>query len=325
MDFRTAILPKDARSILSHSDAVMLVGSCFSDHIGSRMGDALMRVLVNPLGTVYNPLSVCGTLKHLVSGAPVAGSELFLANGVWNSFEFHSRYSLPDKAAALEKMNRSIARGHDFLEMAQCLIVTLGTSVVYRRRDTGVVVSNCHKVPQHEFARSMASIDEMTGALREMLEMLHEFNPALRVIFTISPIRHIADGLETNSLSKAMLRVAVEQAQHSHPGFTGYFPSYEIMLDDLRDYRFYAADMVHPSEVAIEYIWQLFQASYFDDQSAQAIARCERASKRLKHRPMSSNHDVVKRFNADTKAVLRNLVKVYPYLSDNERITQALD
>ena len=160
----------------------------------------------------------------------------------------------------------------------------------------------------------MAAVDEMAQVLEQMVQEFHHFNPSAQVIFTVSPIRHIADGLDVNSLSKASLRVAVNEVVTAHPDFVAYFPSYEIMMDDLRDYRFYATDMVHPSEVAIEYIWQMFQATYFDDRSAQAIARCERVSKRLAHRPMSSNREVVERFNADTRTVVRNLVKEYPYL-----------
>lgn len=310
---------------MSHSDLVVLLGSCFSDNIGSRMRDAMMRVEVNPFGTLYNPMSIASGLMRLVRCAPVAGQDLFLSNGVWSSFDFHSRYSMASKEAALQRMNGSIERAHSALEQCQWLIITLGTSVVYRRRDNGMVAANCHKVPQHEFTRRMASVDEMAEALGKALDTLHEFNPAVNVVFTISPIRHIADGLETNSLSKAALRLAVENVRKERKAYTHYFPAYEIMLDDLRDYRFYAADMVHPTDVAVEYIWQTFQATFLDDQSGQAIARCERVSKRLKHRPMSNNPDIVQRFNADTKAVVNNLIKAYPYLQDNEQIAELLN
>ncbi|MBR5029814.1 MAG: GSCFA domain-containing protein, partial [Muribaculaceae bacterium] len=239
----------------------------------------------------------------------------FLSSGVWNSYDFHSRFSMANKDAALQRMNDSISEAHKHLKECNVLILTLGTAVVYRRRDTGEVVTNCHKVPQQEFTRRLASVDEITQALTSTLSRIHDFNPELRVIFTVSPIRHIADGLEMNSLSKAVLRVAVNNVTRTFKDFAGYFPAYEIVMDDLRDYRFYAADMVHPSEVAIEYIWQTFQATYFDDRSTQAIARCERVSKRLKHRPMSNNPDVVARFNADTQAVIANLKKEYPYIN----------
>lgn len=315
MDFRTTIKTRDEEPFMRHSDSMLLMGSCFSDNIGAKLKDAMVNVLVNPFGTIFNPLSIAGAIDKIIDNTTIAGSELFLAGGVWNCYHFHSRFSMANKDVALQRMNSSIAEAHEHLKRCNTLILTLGTAVVYRRRDTGEVVTNCHKVPQQEFTRRLAGVDEISEALTKVVKRLHEFNPSLRIIFTVSPIRHIADGLEMNSLSKAVLRVAVNNVTREFREFTGYFPAFEIMIDDLRDYRFYSADMVHPSEVAIEYIWQTFQATYFDDRSTQAIARCERVSKRLKHRPMSNNPDVVARFNADTKAVIANLKKEYPYIN----------
>ena len=314
MDFRTTIHPREGDHYMRHSDKMMLIGSCFSDNIGAKLRDAMVDVLVNPFGTIFNPLSIASSLFKIIDGEVIAGSDLFLANGVWSCYDFHSRFSMSNKDAALERMNRSIAEAREHLLRCKTLIVTLGTAVVYRRRDTGEVVSNCHKVPQHEFTRRLATVAEIADALAAVIERVHKFNPELRVLFTVSPIRHIADGLEMNSLSKAILRVAINDVVRQFNDFVGYFPAYEIVIDDLRDYRFYAADMVHPSEVAIGYVWQMFQATYFDDRSTQAIARCERVSKRLKHRPMSNNPDVVARFNADTQTVIANLKKEYPYI-----------
>lgn len=315
MEFRTTIRIGDNQGWLHHSDSLMMMGSCFSDNIGAKLRAAMMLVDINPFGTIYNPLSIASSLNRLIDNKPIAGMDLFQQNGVWNSYAFHSRYSMPDKEAALLRMNQRIAKAHEHLRTSQVLVVTLGTALVYRLRATGQVVNNCHKVPQHQFERKLLNVSETVKALSDVCCRLREFNPELRIIFTVSPIRHVADGLETNSLSKATLRVAINEVLTilEDPLLT-YFPAYEIVNDDLRDYRFYATDMVHPSEVAIEYIWQMFQASYFDDRSAQAIARCERVSKRLAHRPMSGNREVVERFNADTRTVVRNLVKEYPYL-----------
>ena len=308
------------RSWLHHSDSVVLLGSCFSDNMGGKMHGALINALVNPMGTIYNPMSIASGVQRLIECRPMAGQELFMQSGVWNSYDFHSRYSLPDKQVTLDRMNQRIELGHKTLRQAQLLTITLGTAIVYRLRSTGQVVANCHKVPQHEFERKMASVPEMAQVLDGMLTALHQFNPNLRIIFTVSPIRHIADGLDVNSLSKASLRVAIQNAIVSHQEYCDYFPAYEIMLDDLRDYRFYTSDMVHPSDVAVEYIWQAFQATYLDDRSALAVARCERVHKRLQHRPMSANRETVERFNNDTASVVRNLIKEYPYLSQNPEL-----
>ena len=325
MEFRTTVKTSENRSWLHHSDSVVLLGSCFSDNIGAKMRGALINATINPMGTLYNPMSIARTVNRLIDGEPIAGMDLFMQGGVWNSYDFHSRHSMPDKQATIDHMNRCIEQGHDALKQCHLLTVTLGTALVYRLRATGEVVANCHKVPQHEFERKMASVSEMVRELDSMLTRLHEFNPDLRIILTVSPIRHIADGLDTNSLSKAALRVAIHEVMTRHSGYCDYFPAYEIMLDDLRDYRFYTNDMVHPSDVAIEYIWQAFQATYLDDHSAIAVARCERIHKRLQHRPMSTARETVDRFHADTASVVRNLIKEYPYLSNNPELKQFLE
>lgn len=325
MEFRTTVKTGENRGWLHHSDNVVLLGSCFSDNIGAKMHGALINATINPMGTLYNPMSIARGVQRLINNEPVAGKDLFMQGGVWNSYDFHSRHSMPDKQVTLDRMNSRIEQGHQALQQARLLTITLGTAIVYRLKATGEVVANCHKVPQHEFERKMAPVSEMVRTLDEMLTALHTFNPDLNIILTVSPIRHIADGLDVNSLSKASLRVAIQEVMARHRDYCDYFPSYEIMLDDLRDYRFYSNDMVHPSDVAVEYIWQAFQATYLDDHSALAVARCERIHKRLQHRPMSANRETVDRFNADTASVVRNLIKEYPYLADNPELQKVLD
>ena len=325
MEFRTTVKTSENRNWLHHSAGVVLLGSCFSDNIGSKMHGALINAVVNPMGTLYNPMSIACGVKRLIDNEPVAGKDLFMQGGVWNSYDFHSRHSLPDKQATIDHMNKRIEQGHKALHQAQLLTITLGTAIVYRLKSTGEVVANCHKVPQHEFERKMASVSEMVKVLDDMLSRLHAFNPEMKIILTVSPIRHIADGLDINSLSKASLRVAIQEAVTPHLDYCDYFPAFEIMLDDLRDYRFYSSDMVHPSDVAVEYIWQVFQAMYLDDHSALAVARCERVFKRLQHRPMSANRETIDRFNNDTASVVRNLIKEYPYLAQNPELKKVLD
>ena len=311
--------------MISHSDVVVMMGSCFSDNIGARMRHAMFNVDINPFGTLYNPFSIATSIERIIDCEPVDGSHMFQSGGVWNSFLFHSKFSRVDKMRAMEMMNERITAAHEHLRHARALIITLGTAVVYRLKSTGKVVSNCHKVPQHEFVRKTESIEAMTEVLDHSLTRLREFNPDIKVIITVSPIRHVADGLETNMLSKASLRVVASTLAGRFKDMVSYFPAFEIMLDDLRDYRFYAADMVHPSETAIEYIWQTFQATYFDDRTAQAAARCERVYKRLMHRPMTDNREAIERFNADTRTVVGNLLREYPYIANISEIRNILD
>lgn len=312
MDFRTTIKIDPLSEPIKHSDKLMLIGSCFSDSIGARFTDAMMAALVNPLGTLYNPMSIAAAVERIARCRLVQPEELFEANGVWNCFDFHSSFSATTVEGALQRMNSAIVAAHEHLKGCKYVFLTLGTAITYSHN--GAVVGNCHKLPAVQFERRMCSVGKVTEALEAAVKMLREVNRAVKVIFTVSPIRHIADGLATNSLSKGTLRVAVGEITAQMPD-CHYFPSYEIVIDDLRDYRFYAADMVHPSDVAVEYIWEQLLTAYIAPQSLQAIDRCERMTKRLRHRPMSDNAEVVARFRADTEAALAKLRSDYPYLA----------
>jgi hypothetical protein len=315
MDFRTVIKIAPHRGEIRHSDRLMLIGSCFTDNIGARMRTAMMHADVNPLGTVYNPKSLHRIVDRIIDNRQVADDELFEAGGLWHHFDFHSEFSGTDRDSVKAGMNAAIASANAAIKSAQWVIITLGTAICYELADTGTVVNNCHKLPADRFVRRMASASEIAEILGNVADSIKAVNPQSRVMFTVSPIRHIGDGLDTNSLSKATLRVAIDAAVSLHPDFCSYFPSYEIMLDDLRDYRFYAADMVHPSEVAISYIWQLFAETYFDDKSLTAIDRCQRLSKRLAHRIMTDSPENLK-FREGTRQMWEQLVNDYPYLND---------
>lgn len=204
----------------------------------------------------------------------------------------------------------------------QTVVMTLGTSRVYILNSTGEIVDNCRKRPQRLFTERELSVGECADYLSRAIRLLRERRPDVRVILTVSPIRYAKYGFHGSNLSKAKLLLAADQL--ASEDMCTYFPAYEIVCDELRDYRFYAADMVHPSDVAISYIWQSFQAAYFDDASTQAIARCERVMKRLTHRPMTANREIVERFYADTKAVVTNLVKEYPYIANIKEINDLI-
>ena len=301
MELRTAIKIDERRRTITHSDATVLLGSCFSDNIGARMRTAMMNVDVNAFGPIYNPLSIATNLQRAIDGTPLMGDDVFLAGGMWNSFLFHSKMSRSNKLRALEGMNRRIASCHEHLLNARTLIVTLGTAMVYRHRQSGCVVSNCHKLPGHEFVRSMESIEAMTDALHNAFAELLKLNPNINIIITVSPIRHIADGLSQNSLSKAMLRVVADNIVRLMPDKVTYFPSYEIVMDDLRDYRFYDRDMLHPSAQATAYVFDMLKTwcfsnallSYSQNKAALLAARA--------HRPIVGEGEAYAAFQAKLK------------------------
>lgn len=324
MEFRTVIHQNERRGDIKHHHRIMLIGSCFSDNIGNRLCRAMFNAEVNPFGTVYNPASIRSEIERIINAAPITDEEIFLANGMWNHFSFHSQFSRCDKDEAVRLMNLRLSHAHEHLKRCDEVIITLGTAFVYRNNDSGNIVSNCHKLPAVQFTRSMMSVSEVTECLDGIVQAINSYAPQAKVVFTVSPIRHLADGLEQNQLSKSTLRVAIGETVAKQHECCSYFPAYEIMMDDLRDYRFYAADMTHPSDVAVEYIWNAFKEAYLDERTIQTAARCERIYKRLEHRPMTDNKEAIARFRNETAEILKNLMNEFPYLKEIPKLNEYL-
>lgn len=285
MEFRTEVRPvSGAEGLISHSDPVLLVGSCFTDNIGGCMRDELFDVCVNPFGPIYNPASICLAVNTIVNRRHITEGELFEHEGQWHSFQFHSRYSAPSRGEALLKMNMSIERAYNTLRDAGTLILTLGTTRVFTRYGEHDVVANCHKLPGREFEERTLTLEECIDMLGRTVETARQLNPGVDVIFTVSPLRYLSHGAHANSIAKATLLMAIESIVSSTP-YTHYFHAYEIMMDDLRDYRFYADDMKHPSAQAVRYIYENFSASYCTAATRQLAEEAHRLTRRLAHRP----------------------------------------
>jgi len=268
---------------------ILLVGSCFANEVGEKMVRGGFEAMVNPWGTLYNPASIAASLLRCISEREYSmdSNELIYGkeDGLWHSWMHHSSFSSNDKGALVEKMNVTIHRVADFLREADVLIVTLGTAMIYRLKDTGMLVANCHKQLDTLFVRERMNAYDIIDQWGMLLQLLESVNPRLKVIFTVSPIRHKRDGFHVNQISKGILLQAVDEmvAKQSETK-CDYFPSYEIMMDELRDYRFYADDMIHPSEKAVEYIWQRFQDAYFDNITRDAVAKAAKEWARHQHR-----------------------------------------
>ena len=263
---------------ISHDQELLLLGSCFSDSIGSKLLEYGFRATLNPFGTLYNPMSIAQTLLLLLSDAnDIDRSMIVCHDNIWHSFLHHSRFSDSDSERFCKGIRQSIACGRENLQKADILIITFGTSYVFYK--DGQVVSNCHKLPATMFERKRLTVEHITACWQELLRQ-----PALkdkRIIFTVSPIRHKADGMHGNQLSKATLLLAVEQLQTLG---CEYFPSYELLLDEMRDYRFYAEDMLHPNEQAVKYIWERFGDTYFSDTTKQKAMVAHKEYLRNHHR-----------------------------------------
>ena len=265
---------------------VLLVGSCFADEIGEKMVRGGFDAMVNPFGTLYNPASIAVNLLRALSEKEVlmSGNVVFEnVEGVWHSWLHHSSFSSVDAATVVARINETTHRVADFLRDADVLIVTLGTAIIYRLKETGMLVANCHKQPDSLFVRERLTAYDIVDQWQMLLQLLESVNPKLKILFTVSPIRHKRDGYHVNQISKGILLQAVDEMG------VEYFPAYEIMMDELRDYRFYADDMIHPSVQAVEYIWQRFQDTYFDNKTKDAVAKATKEWARRQHRTIVKN------------------------------------
>lgn len=288
MDFRTEIKPEPGLDgMISHNCPVVLIGSCFTDNIGECMRNELFDVTVNPFGPIYNPASVRRAIETVVDRRHVETDELFEHEDSIHSFLFHSRYSAPTRAEALLKMNSSIESAREALKNAGVLIVTLGTTRVFYQSGTSEAVANCHKLPPKTFDEHVLSLDECSHHLKVLTDKARSLNSKLRIIFTVSPLRYLNHGAHANSISKATLLLAVERLMTEKEGIY-YFPAFEIMTDDLRDYRFYAEDMKHPSEQAVKYIYGIFSETYYSPSTLELARKCSRLTRRLSHRPLGA-------------------------------------
>ncbi len=263
MELITAVgLPSSSLKI-SYSTPVLFLGSCFAGEIGYRMAAGKLKVMTNPHGTLFNPFSVAGALDRFISGHVYTAGDIYLHQNRYMSLDHHTAFSSYDPEVLVERLNDTGEAASSFLKEASFLFVTFGTSYIYTLRESGAIVANCHKLPSSLFTRRQASWSEIADRWMETLDKISELNPALRVWFTVSPVRHMSDGAHANQLSKAQLLLAAEELL-SHPSVAGYFPAYEIFMDELRDYRFYAPDMIHPSETAIDYIWEKFCSVFME-------------------------------------------------------------
>lgn len=286
MELQTSIDISRKQLRIDHKDGIMLLGSCFADNIGGKLAEGHFECCINPFGTLYNPLSVAEALRQIMDRRTYSesDSEVFCNDGIWHSWMHHSRFSAGSAADLVGKVNAAISAAHESLSHCSLLVVTLGSAYVYRLREDGRVVANCHKMNEKNFDRSRISTDEIEENWLPLLDDLHAVNPQLKVMFTVSPIRHKRDGLHANQLSKATLLLAVDRLCERRKDMCLYFPAYEIMMDELRDYRFYADDMVHPSPLAVEYIWERFSDAFFDKATMEETAKWRKFEAAKRHR-----------------------------------------
>ncbi len=309
--FRTEVEVEPSKYKINHKTPVMFLGSCFADNIGAMLVEKKFPVCVNPFGVIYNPMSVKQSLDILINNNKFQKQDLYQFNNQWISFYHHSRFSSPDLNKVLENINRGIEKGADFLRMTNFLFITFGTAWVYEWKETGKMVSNCHKIPAREFNRRMLNPEEILEVWGEIIEKLKTQLPALKIIFTVSPVRHWKDSAEGNMVSKSVLLYAIHLLRNRFPD-PDYFPSYEIMMDDLRDYRFYGEDMLHLNTAAVNYIWQKFDKRFINDETRMVLKKVDEINRAIAHKPFRPGSEDHLAFVEKTLQKIRQVELAFP-------------
>lgn len=280
---------------ITHETRILNIGSCFSENIGQRLANYKFRITINPHGILFNPISIATSLTQLIENKQFRESDIFYHNHRWQSFDHHGHFAKADKNDCLNTINQSINQAYKQIQKLDYLILTFGTANVFEYIQTGRVVANCHKISNSEFLRKRLIINEIISAYKPIFKQLKSINPQLNIILTVSPVRYIRDGLVENQRSKAILLLAIDELVRCFD-FVEYFPAYELVIDDLRDYRFYNEDMIHPSKVAIDYVWEYFTERYFDNKTMELNSKINKIGQAKKHIPINMQSEAYQIF-----------------------------
>ena len=322
MDFHAEFLPKAFPVKISHRNKLLLVGSCFTEQIGNKLGQHKFTVLENPNGILFNPVSISNAVISYATGKVYGENNLFYYNELWGSWQHHTKFSNIDKDTALNAINQSQEKANGFIKEADWILLTLGSAFVYENtvaeNDDAYknVVANCHKVPADKFNRRLLDTAEIKNVLVAMIKAVKKINPAVNFIFTVSPVRHLREGFIENNRSKAALIQAVHSLTNDIDVF--YFPAYELVIDDLRDYRFYAEDMVHPNYAATNYVWEKLITTCIDEPSQQLMKEIAVIVAAKNHKAFNPTSEQHKKFLQTNFEKVQRLFQQYPYINFDE-------
>lgn len=304
---------------VGYTNKLLFVGSCFAENIGDLLLRYKFDVSINPNGILYNPTSISTALRRIIKGNSINESELFQTNDIWNSWEYHSRFSNSSKTKCLENINKSISSNADYIKKADWLFITFGSAFVYEHIESANDVANCHKVPQKNFTKKSLSTKQIISDYTALIKELKEVNPELKIVFTISPVRYVRDGVVENNLSKAKLIDAVHEIVKQNESVF-YFPAYELVLDDLRDYRFFKSDLVHPNEQAIAYVFEKLMDATFADETKVLFKKIKDVITAKAHRPFNSQSKEYQKFQETYLKRCTQLQNEHPHLKLKEEI-----
>lgn len=316
MQFRTQISILKSNNPIDYNSKILSMGSCFAENMASKFDYFKFQNETNPFGIIFNPVSIEKLFNRVCNEDLFTEKDVFFYNERWHSFEVHSDLSNSDRQELLESLNKAITETNKQIKEATHIIITLGTSWVYRNLESTEIAANCHKVPQKQFSKELLSVDTIQQSIQNTINLVHALNPEINFIFTVSPVRHIKDGFVENQLSKSHLFTALHSVLNTeHLKLnTEYFPSYEIMMDELRDYRFYNEDMLHPNQIAIDYIWKLFSENYISQESTAVMQEVDEIQKSLRHRSFNPESDQHQKFLAKLQQKINLLGEKLPHI-----------
>jgi hypothetical protein len=314
MQFRTVVPISQNNCQIDYNSKIVSLGSCFAVNISQKLDYFKLQNTCNPFGILFHPLAIEKIITFAISGKGFTEKDIFFHNERWHCYDVHSDLSNSNKKELLTSLNEIIESTKVQLQEASHVIVTFGTGWVYRNIESDSIVANCHKVPQKLFKKELLSVGEIKESIANTLELIHSVNSNCNVIFTVSPVRHTKDGFVENQWSKSNLIAALHQVINLKVSTANYFPSYEIMMDELRDYRFYAEDMLHPSQLAIDYIWKRFKEATVSEIAFSTMDEVEIIQKSLQHRPFNPDSESHVKFETNLKAKIRKLVAQYPFM-----------
>lgn len=313
MNFTTKIPLVKSSNPIDYSSEILSIGSCFAENMGEKFSYFKFQNSVNPFGIIFNPVSIENLVSRVVNKQNFTEADIFFHNDLWHCFEVHSELSNPDKDAFLDNLNSLVDKLHFQISKFSHFQITYGTSWVYRNKASEQVVANCHKVPQSQFDKEILSAATIEKSIRNTVDLIQKVNPNCNFIFTVSPVRHIKDGFVENQRSKAHLITALQTSITQHPS-SNYFPSFEIMMDELRDYRFYAEDMLHPNLTAINYIWERFSENYISDSCFSTMEEVSNIQKAMAHKPFNPDSDSHQKFLKNLQGKKDRLQQQFPHI-----------
>lgn len=305
-------LKKQPINQIDYDSKLVLIGSCFSENIGNKLTYFKFQSAQNPLGILFHPKAIENLITNTINQKEYTEKDVFFYNERWHCFDAHSSLSSNNKNLLLSNLNNAVKDTHQQLINASHLIITLGTSWVYREFSSDTIVANCHKIPQKKFLKEILPVDEISESLEAIISLVKLTNPKIKFIFTVSPVRHLKDGFVENMQSKAHLVAGINQVIDKRDSF--YFPSYEIMMDELRDYRFYTEDMIHPNKTAINYIWNKFSEVWISEKTSKTMQEVATIQKGLTHRPFNENSEQHQQFLEKLNQKIKELKKLHPFI-----------